>query len=254
MSKLTDTHLNDFITDYGKYFGYDAVKNIVCLLISVSNEKLCAPGVTLNELQEILSLYHDVLSGEVSEQCSQNNSQLCDAASLLLLTYSFGKSLTARLGHQYSVRSMDGYFVYKLSIRDKLDVRTMNMITSLLKSYISSEKFGKKKNISPQKLDIVPLHLIYFRLPTYSNDFSKPVENNCDSRILAYDVRYLRHSSFCLLNSKDFREFSYRTVFCLEWLHGKIYALGVQSVLNDLEILIDMLSSLDDKSNSRKAL
>nr|CAH8871022.1 unnamed protein product [Trichobilharzia regenti] len=249
LSKLVHTHFSDFISNCGKYFNYDSVKHLVCLLISVSNKKLIAPGMTLNELQEILSLSDRAFSGQNDGKCSQNTVSFYDTASLLLMLYSFEKSLTARLGQHHLICSMDGFFVYKLSVMEKLDNKRATIIKDLLKGYFLNEQFDKTKNSPLMKEQNTSPLSVYFKAP-YINDSWNCSQDNCDSRILMYNVRYLRHLPFCLLNSKDFNEFSYQTVFHFDWLYGMIYALGVRPILDCLKVLIDMLSCLDNQSNS----
>ncbi|TNN13272.1 NACHT and WD repeat domain-containing 2-like isoform 1 [Schistosoma japonicum] len=247
--KLIHTHLDDFISYYGKYFCYQTVKHLIYLLISVSNEKLNSPGATIHELQEMLSPIHEVLLNQTSQQHLKcNNTLVFDSACLLLLLHSIEKSLTSRLGPQNLICSVDGYFVYKLSTKNQLDQTALNIVGSMLKGYFLNEWFDKRKNPASLKSYKTSFHSIYFNTPSGSSDPEKE-NHNCDLRALAFNVRYLRQLSFCLLNTKDYYEFSYRTTFCFDWLYGKIYSIGVKSVLNDLQILNDMLSSLDDESN-----
>ncbi|KAK4476253.1 hypothetical protein MN116_001460 [Schistosoma mekongi] len=247
--KLIHTHLDDFIAYYGKYFCYQTVKHLMYLLISVSNKNLSGPGVTIHELQEMLSPLHELLLNQMSQQhLESNNIPVFDNACLLLLLHSIDKSLTTRLGPHNFICSVDGYFVYKLSTKNQLDQTTLNKVDSMLKGYFLNEWFAKRKDLASLRSYKTSFHSICFSTLGGSNDPEK--ENyNCDLRVLAFNVRYLRQLSFCLLNVKDYYEFSYRTTFCFDWLYGKIYSIGVKSVLDDLRILIDMLSSLDDESN-----
>uniref|UniRef100_A0A5K4F0J8 WD_REPEATS_REGION domain-containing protein n=1 Tax=Schistosoma mansoni TaxID=6183 RepID=A0A5K4F0J8_SCHMA len=246
--KLIHTHLNDFISYFGRYFYHHTVEHFIYLLIIVSNEKLSSPGATIHELQEILGLPYEMLSNQPSQQYFENsNTPVFDNGCLLLLLHSFEKSLTARLGHQSPICSLDGYFVYKLFTKNQVDPKTTNVVSNMLKSYFLNEWYEKIKDPFSLKPYNISFHSVYYTVPCGSNN---PKEGySCDLRVLNYNVRYLRHLSFCLLNSKDYYEFSYRTIFCFEWLYGKIYSIGVEPVLNDLQILIDMLSSLDNQSN-----
>ncbi|VDP27449.1 unnamed protein product [Schistosoma margrebowiei] len=215
----------------------------------VCNEKLNSPGATIHELQEILSLPYELPANQTSQQYFENsNTPVFDNGCLLLLLHSSEKSLTARLGHQSPICSLDGYFVYKLFTKNQVDPKTMNVVSKMLKSYFLNEWYEKSEDLFSLKPYSISFHSVYYTVPRGSND-PKKEGYSCDLRVLNYNVRYLRHLSFCLLNSKDYYEFSYRTIFFFDWLYGKIYSIGVKPVLNDLQILIDMLSSLDNQSN-----
>ncbi|CAH8628592.1 unnamed protein product [Schistosoma intercalatum] len=247
--KLIHTHLNDFISYFGKYFCHHTVEHLIYLLITVGNEKLNSPGATVHELKEILSLPYELPTNQTSQQYFEDsNTPVFDSGCLLLLLHSSEKSLTARLGHQSPICSLDGYFVYKLFTNNQVDPKTMNVVSKMLKSYFLNEWYEKSKDLFSLKPYSISFHSVYYTVPRGSNN-PKKEGYSCDLRVLNYNVRYLRHLSFCLLNSKDYYEFSYRTIFFFDWLYGKIYSIGVKPVLNDLQILIDMLSSLDNQSN-----
>ncbi|CAH8584034.1 unnamed protein product [Schistosoma turkestanicum] len=246
--QLIHTHLNDFISCFGKYFYHHTVTHFIYLLVCLSNEKLNGPGATIHELQEILSVPYEVLSNQtLQEYFGTVILPVFDNGCLLLLLHSLEKSLTARLGHRHPICSMDGYFVYQLSTKNQLDPKTTDVVSHMLKSYFLNEWSEQSKDIFPLKQFSISFHSVYYSIPSGSNNPQKGY--SCDLRVLDYDVRYLRQLSFCLLNSKDYYEFSYRTVFSFDWLYGKIYSVGVKSVLNDLQVLIDLLSSLDNQSN-----
>ncbi|KER33121.1 hypothetical protein T265_01010 [Opisthorchis viverrini] len=218
-----------FMDKYGIWFGKETIEECFSFLhlsTSASWERL---GLTNEEMEDLLTLNERVMGAEFQKvHRPEGNIVFFDPAVWFLIRSEINRSVTL-FGDQ-GVCATDGYFT------QKLDALTTEYSTQLaaetMNDYFSGSWNGMHRELF--HLDGNPIRAITVAKQGVCYVYAE-MNKFPDYQGLEFNTRHIRHSFLALLHISRFMLIGTRILFNFSWLHGALFALGIDFVLHCLD-------------------